>query len=325
MTIEEMKKRKIELGLSNEMLAEQSGVPLGTLQKIFSGVTKAPRKATIDALTKVLSPAPSANVQSANMPSTNAASVNIPSANGAGTAGYDSGNYTGGDPGRFGVHEALNYPNIVAESVAAYDTAMISADSSGSDSRFKRQKRQGEYTLEDYYALPDERRVELIDGVIYDMTAPSVRHQLILGELYAQFLGCPRIQSGECTVFLSPSDVQLDCDNRTMVQPDIFIICGKIDLDASHTMGAPDLAIEILSPSTRSKDMLLKLHKYYNAGVQEYWIIDPKHKIVLVYDLTDDTLYPDKYDFNSIVPVKLSGGECKIDFSKISRKVFPTE
>ena len=283
MTIEEMKQRKIELGLSNEMLAAQSGVPLGTVQKIFCGVTKAPRKATIDALVKVL-----------------------------------------GDPS---AAESTVYRAEAERLASRIDPCMVSEEAIayGAEAPARpplREKRQGEYTLEDYYALPDERRVELIDGVIYDMSAPSVRHQLILGELYAQLLGCPRIQSGECTVFLSPSDVQLDCDNRTMVQPDIFIICGEVDVDASHTMGAPDMAIEILSPSTRSKDMLLKLHKYYHAGVREYWIIDPQHRKILVYDLTDEALYPDEYDFESTVPVGLSGGECRIDFNRISQKVF---
>ena len=68
--------------------------------------------------------------------------------------------------------------------------------------------------------------------------------------------------------------------------------------------------------------MLLKLHKYYHAGVKEYWIVDLQHKTVLVYDLTDESLYPDKYDFDSVVPVALSGGTCAVDFSLIKKKVY---
>jgi Uma2 family endonuclease len=180
------------------------------------------------------------------------------------------------------------------------------------------EKKNGEYTLDDYYALPDERRVELIDGVFYDMSAPAVIHQKILGELFVLFRECADAHEGECEVFVAPCDVRLDCDNKTMVQPDIFLICHPYDLGANALDGAPDLTLEILSPSTRAKDMLLKLHKYQNAGVKEYWIVDPDHDTVLVYDLRSDDYYPEKYDFDSVIPIHISEGKCSIDFSRVS-------
>ena len=103
-----------------------------------------------------------------------------------------------------------------------------------------------------------------------------------------------------------------------MVQPDIFLICHPYDLGAKALDGAPDLTLEILSPATRAKDMLLKLHKYQNAGVKEYWIIDPDHDTVLVYDLRSDDFYPEKYDFDSVIPIHISEGKCSIDFSRVS-------
>ena len=112
------------------------------------------------------------------------------------------------------------------------------------------------------------------------------------------------------------SDV--DNDNKTMVQPDLFVLCREFDIQNKRIDGAPDLTVEILSDSTRSKDLLLKTYKYKNAGVREYWIIDPKRQIVLVYDFADENLEPEKYTFSDQIPVHISEGCCKIDFNKIS-------
>ena len=168
-------------------------------------------------------------------------------------------------------------------------------------------------------SLPDERRVELIDGVFYDMSAPAVIHQKILGELHILFRECTDAHEGRCEVYLSPCDVRLDMDNKTMVQPDLLVICKSYDLDAKRFEGAPDLVLEILSPSTRSKDMLLKLYKYQNAGVKEYWVVDPDHETVLVYYFQDDNFYPEKYDFDAVIPIHISEGQCSIDFSRVNR------
>ena len=126
-------------------------------------------------------------------------------------------------------------------------------------------------------------------------------------------------------MFLSPCDVQLDNDNRTMLQPDLYIACGDFDMEACAFDCAPDLTVEILSPSTRSKDMLLKLNKYHDAGVREYWIVDPEYRLVTVYDFTNRSLYPVQYDFESIVPVAISEGKWQIDFKEISRNAFLNE
>ena len=264
MTIEEMKRRKQELGYSIETIAQLSGVPYSTIQKIFSGTTSAPREETIRALTKVLG-------ESNPYPSQ---------------------------------AEYPRDPSKLADRSVTYQV-----------------KKKGEYTLEDYYAIPDERRVELIDGEIFDMAAPSVNHQMILGELYSQFRACAAIHGQSCRVFLSPCDVQLDHDNKTMVQPDLFVLCHDFDRTGRFIPGAPELTLEILSDSTRSKDLLLKTYKYKNAGVKEYWIIDPKKKEVLVYDFSDEDLIPARYTFSDWVPIGLSGGKCKIDFALIQEQI----
>ena len=117
-------------------------------------------------------------------------------------------------------------------------------------------KKQGDYTIEDYYNLPDEHRVELIDGIIYDMTAPAYVHQGFGGEIYAVFRDYIRKNKGKCMAFISPADIQLDRDNKTMVQPDVFVICDRNKLKKRVLFGAPDLVVEIL-PHLQEKRILL--------------------------------------------------------------------
>ena len=268
MTIEEMRGRKTEFGLTNEMIAKESGVPLGTVQKIFSGQTKSPRKLTIEAIESLL--------------------LRIVKEKRAEDHYYPSSS------------------NVLRESSAEYLAV----------------PKRGPYTEEDYYALPEGERVELIDGFFYDMkAAPSLSHQMIVGELYLLFRRCTDVHSPECEVYLSPCDVRLDRDKYTIVQPDILIICGKYDYAAHGIEGAPDLVVEVLSPSTRSKDMLLKSFKYQNAGVREYWIVDPKYKKVTVHLFKEEDYDPKTYDFHSQVPVGISKGRCSIDFSGILKKM----
>ena len=285
MTIEELKNKKTTLGLTNEMIAASAGIPLSTVQKIMSGATKAPRKSTLVAIETVLS-----------------------------AEERRRSNMSGIIPDRRKSDTYENLPETcgtVMEPAAGYNLAPEKTP--------EKKKKDGEYTLDDYYALPDERRVELIDGVFYDMSAPAVIHQKILGELFMLFRECTDAHEGECEVYLSPCDVRLDMDNKTMVQPDLLVICGPYDLGAKRFEGAPDLVLEILSPSTRSKDMLLKLYKYQNAGVKEYWIVDPDRETVMVYYFRDDNFYPEKYDFDSVIPVHISNGQCSIDFSRVNR------
>lgn len=279
MTIHELQTRKKELRYTNEMIAEMSGVPLGTVQKIFAGITTHPRRETLQKLERIL-----------DRP----------------------------------VYESVRDPHPISHSSLTYGNnvyANYTGDSTVNEEPavFHAYPRQGSYTLEDYYALPDDRRVELIDGVIYDMTSPIQIHQAILGRLHYEFVECVD-RHPECELFLAPSDVRLDNDNRTMVQPDLFIVCGRTDQDFRRLNGAPDFVCEILSPSNRSYDMLLKYNKYKNAGVREYWIIDPDRLQVIVH-IFDKETPPRIYTFHDVIPVGISGGECSIDFEKIFVKI----
>ena len=119
-------------------------------------------------------------------------------------------------------------------------------------------KRQGEYTVEDYYALPDEQRAELIDGVLYDMASPETLHQMVGGYIYARFLEFISKNKGNCIPLIAPLDVQLDCDNKTIVEPDVMIVCDRDKLYKNRIYGAPDFILEVLSKSTRRRDMVIK-------------------------------------------------------------------
>ena len=178
------------------------------------------------------------------------------------------------------------------------------------------EKRQGAYTVEDYYLIPKERRVELIDGVIYDMVSPTAIHQILSTELCNIIRSYISQQKGRCIVMAAPMDVQLDCDDKTMVQPDVMVVCDRDKITRKCIYGAPDLAVEILSDSTKKKDMYVKLGKYMEAGVREYWLVDPKGKKVIVYDFEAEVT-PIIYGFSSKVPVGIFKGECEVDFAKI--------
>ena len=187
-------------------------------------------------------------------------------------------------------------------------------------------KKQGEYTLEDYYALPDERRVELIDGVIYDMGASTFVHQHISAVIYSTIIKYIESKGGSCLPMYSPVDVRLDSDNKTMVQPDVLILCDKSQIRKWGIEGAPDFCLEIISRSTSKKDYIKKLQKYTDAGVKEYWIIDPERKVLLTYHWKDDYL-PHMYPLKGCVGLALYDEELQIDLDKIASLIqdYPDE
>ncbi len=146
-------------------------------------------------------------------------------------------------------------------------------------------KRQGEYTLDDYYALPDDEPMELIDGVFYDMGAPLFVHQDLAGEIFLQLQIQLRERGGPCKAQISPVDIILGEDRKTILQPDVFILCDRSKRRKWGVKGAPDFILEILSPSTRRKDMTVKYRKYKECGVREYWMLDIRERKMIICDL----------------------------------------
>ena len=288
MTIEEMNAKRIELGYSYRELAELSGVPVGTVQKVFGRITLRPRRETILKLERALGE-PTYALRNAEQ---------------AGPPFQDVQDYRASVPDdRFRDREAEERERWPQHHYS----------------------RQGQYTLEDYYALPEDQRVELIDGVFYDMGAPASPHQLIGGSVYSQLAAFRNANKGPCLPMMSPVDVQLNRDDRTMVQPDVLIVCDRSKITWKGIYGAPDFIVEVLSPATRKKDMTLKLAKYIDAGVREYWLIDPRTRQIVVHDLENGGI-PAIYTFKDRVPVGIWEGKCAIDFSDVAElmdELFP--
>lgn len=130
-----------------------------------------------------------------------------------------------------------------------------------------------------------------------------------------------RKNNGECIALLAPLDIHLrKDDNKTIVQPDVFVVCDRSKFTRKRIEGAPDLIIEILSPSTKKKDMTIKLKKYIEAEVREYWLVDPESRKIIVYHLDGDMI-PTIYTFNSKIPVAIFDGKCIIDMGEISEEL----
>ena len=130
------------------------------------------------------------------------------------------------------------------------------------------------YTYADYCKWDDDQRWELIDGIPYAMAAPSVNHQQVAINLSAEFR--IHLKGKKCRVFASPIDVRLNADkgDDTVVQPDLIVVCDPKKIIESSIVGAPDLVIEVLSPSTERHDKVRKLAKYRDAGVGEIWLVN---------------------------------------------------
>jgi Uma2 family endonuclease len=142
-------------------------------------------------------------------------------------------------------------------------------------------KTEKQFTYDDYLAWPDDVRHELINGAPYAMSGPTVRHQAVLVNLTLA-LG-PFFKSRPCRLFVAPLDVVLGED--TVVQPDLLVVCDPKKITGSCVRGAPDLVIEILSPSTGPVDRLLKFKRYADAGVKEYWLVSPELATVEIFTL----------------------------------------
>lgn len=147
-------------------------------------------------------------------------------------------------------------------------------------------KGKWQYTVADIEALPEGVRAEIIDGEMFvRMTTPSTTHQGLLGNLFFQIKRYILEKEGKCEVYPAPFGVRIKKDIHNYVEPDISLICDDEKLDPKGCFGSPDLVIEIVSPSNRKMDYVRKLALYREAGVREYWIVDPKHERVTVYDL----------------------------------------
>lgn len=151
----------------------------------------------------------------------------------------------------------------------------------------------GWVTYEAFLELTEEseQRFELIDGIIHNLASPSYKHQHAVGEVFGTFHNW--FKGKKCVPLTSPFDVTFfkEENNINVVQPDVLVICDKDKLDEKGKYkGIPTLVVEVLSPSTRGKDMLKKLDLYKQCGVSEYWLVDPINEHILIYTLEKDDI-----------------------------------
>lgn len=174
-------------------------------------------------------------------------------------------------------------------------------------------------TLKEYEALPDDKRVEVFEGIIYDLASPSRIHQILITDLITIFHTYIQKKSGNCEVFPAPFDVVLSKEPLTIVQPDIMIICDKDKLDEQRCNGAPDFIIEIVSPGNPSDDYIKKAYYYKNYGVREYWIVDPKRKTVTV-NYFEENEVSIQHSFESAIKVNIYA-DLYINFTDICKRL----
>ena len=170
-------------------------------------------------------------------------------------------------------------------------------------------------TLEQYENLPEDIRAEVFESQIYYMASPSQEHQTILTELLVAIRSYLKKKGGSCQVFPAPFDVKLSDHPLTIVQPDIMIVCNKDKLDGKRCDGAPDFIIEIISPSNPADDYIRKLYYYNNYGVREYWIVDPRRKMVIV-NYFEGNILNIQYSFDSTIKVNIYD-DLWIDFTEL--------
>ena len=175
------------------------------------------------------------------------------------------------------------------------------------------------FTLEQYNALPEDTRIEVFDGIVYDMAGPSRIHQELLLELASLLHAYVKKKNGTCKVIPAPFDVILSKKPLTIVQPDIFIVCDKNKLDENRCNGVPDFIIEIVSPGNPADDYIRKLYYYEHYGVREYWIVDPRRKTVTV-NYFEGQLFSIPYTFDSTIKVNIYE-DLYLDFSDISKNL----
>lgn len=282
MTIDEMRQIKKERGLTNAMIAEMAELPLSTVQKIFTGETRHPRFETRTALENVFH---SLDIRILRE------NTNLP------WYGKEE------KPVSYYDYRPMR-AQMVAEPSWNYGTSALN--------------NPGPFTIEDYRMIPDGERAELIDGQLIYMETPSKTHQLIAGEIHRQIANFIYDNDGTCMPGIAPFAVQLDCDDKTMVEPDVMVVCDPEKTKGRDVYGAPDFILEVLSPTTRKKDIFTKSEKYRRAGVREYWLLDPMEGTLDIrpYGFPAE---PRISDMKEPEPLAIFGGQLRIDFKRILR------
>ncbi len=302
MTPEELKEAKKKKGYTSRKLSELSGVPLGTIQKIMSGATSAPRLDTMNALERVLmSPDPEVSYSSSGLSSqalfVEEASVPF-----------------GSNPSRPSIR---SFPDSRASGCVSPDSFHTNTPSIHAS--------PAQCT-----AVPENVLFETIGGKRYALPDFGGIHQLLAAELYRQLADAlpeERPSEGKSAsghslplICLTPFPLELPGYPGSELFPDVFVAEGQIQIHPGRITGIPVFVAEIASPSTRKRDTSLKLETYVSAGVSEYWVIDPTDRSVMRCDIAHDNRIA-LFTFGTPVPVLTPSVACVIDTARFDELI----
>lgn len=184
------------------------------------------------------------------------------------------------------------------------------------------------FTYRDYLSWPEDERWELIDGVPFSMTpAPGVPHQRVVTESLSQLVEWFRGKT--CEALASPLDVLLPSDDEpdgetgTILQPDLMVVCDPRKINERRIRGGPDFVVEVLSPSTASRDQIVKAALYEKHGVREYWVLDPIERLITIRLRNERGLFSEVrfVEAKGMVPVSIFEG-LKLDLDQVFSR-FP--
>lgn len=286
-TLDEMKRIKKDFGLSYQDIKEGcDGVSLSSIQKVFGGYVDNPRKETLERLSLYFEDIAAKYFEKMNC----------------------------------NREEFVSNVNQCVKENRNYSVRGTSAINSSFDELMGLSSRGG-YTYEEYKKLdiPSGVMVEVIDGFIYTMDAPRIWHQSIISFIVAAFFEFIKKNKGPCKVLTAPVDVRLEYDkgDKTVVQPDITVICDKTKIDKGESiLGGPDFVLEVVSRSSRIKDTGIKLNKYRENGVKEYWIVDYETERVIKHNFEKGNAVS-VYTFDDKVSVDIYDGKLVIDFKEV--------
>ena len=329
MTVEEIRKTIEEGTITYGQLEKFSGVPEVTIRKLVTGRTKNPRKGTVDALSRILNPwnsegskagAASENEkpkEAGKMPE-NEMLMTIEEMR----AEIDRRRYSYKQLERFTAIPAATIRRLINGQTkkprmdVMFSLSAVLRPSSRDDTI----KRQENYDLEDYLSFSEDDRMEMIDGILYELPGPDEGHQFVLGAIFHSLYGQIHDHGNVCFPFMAPLGVQLDKDDKTVVQPDIFLAGNSSFFKEGRYQGAPELVVEIISRETVQKDFQIKYMKYKLAGVKEYWIVDASRRRVITWVFKEETA-SGIYCYDEQVPVMAFKGAFAVDFPRIWKEM----
>lgn len=295
MTVEEIRKRKKRLKLTTQQLAILAELPLGTVSKILTGETKNPSYLTIEKLEATIEKEEMLARVEAYQKAMHQYFLEHPE---------DEGNQKKFEE----IYRKVNRLNDapIPYAVPKDEEPVMYGSLALRDQRM---------TIHDLNKMGESRDLQLIDGNLIVSEMAGVSHQRMVKRFGRAISDFVEKKQGTCEVFDVGVNVYLDEDEYTLVIPDIAVVCNPSQITERGVDGAPDWVIEVVSPSTRQNDYHKKLHKYMDAGVREYWIVDMDRRMVSVC-INGEPMQVTIYSFDDEIPVHIYEGELCITICK---------